>query len=75
MYVWKRMECEICKSAFKTSYTFKDRIYSLLNIARPNTSYIMMNISNDEKGKEGMIYVLELGDKRELKIVFFIFMN
>jgi hypothetical protein len=28
-----------------------------------------MNITNDEKGKEGMIYVLLLGDKKEFKMV------
>lgn len=27
-----------------------------------------MSITNDEKGKEGMVYVLELGDRRELKL-------
>jgi len=29
----------------------------------------MMNITNDEKGKEGMIYILQVGNKKELKIV------
>ena len=28
-----------------------------------------MSITNDEKDKEGMVYVLELGDRRELKLV------
>lgn len=42
-----------------------------MNIPRPNTSYLMMNITNDDKGKEGMIYMLEIRDKNELKIVFY----
>ena len=38
-------------------------------IPRPTGSYIMLNITNDEKGKDGMIIMLEIAGKTELKIV------
>ena len=43
-----------------------------MTIPRPSGSYMMLNITNDEKGKDGMIIVLEIGGKTELKIVFII---
>ena len=80
IYIWKNMECEICKvipfptptinqTPIKWTYTFRDRVYQLLKISPPNKPYIMMSIQNDEKQKEGMIYMLELGNRHELRIV------
>ena len=48
----------------------------MLDIPKPTTSYMMWKVTNDEKGKEektkeGMIYVIEVDTKTEIKIVSF----
>lgn len=51
------------------SYFYEDLTYSILNIPKPKGSYMMWKVTNDDKAKEGMIYVLEVGEKDEIKIV------
>ncbi|CAD8144761.1 unnamed protein product [Paramecium octaurelia] len=67
-YLWKRLDCEICKATFRNTYKFQDKTYSVLKLPKPKSSYITFKITNDDKTKEAMIYVVEIGEKTELKI-------
>ncbi|CAK88094.1 unnamed protein product (macronuclear) [Paramecium tetraurelia] len=65
-YLWKRLDFEICKATFRSIYKFQDKTYSVLKL--PKSSYITFKITNDDTTKEAMIYVVEIGEKTELKI-------
>ncbi|CAD8059619.1 unnamed protein product [Paramecium sonneborni] len=67
-YLWKRLDCEICKATFRNTYKFQDKTYSVLKLPKPKSSYITFKITNDDKQKEAIIYVVEVGEKTELKI-------
>ncbi|CAD8138991.1 unnamed protein product [Paramecium octaurelia] len=67
-YLCKRLDCEICKFTFRNTYTFQDKSYSVLKLPKPKSSYITFKVTNDDKSKEAMIYVVEIGEKTELKI-------
>lgn len=45
----------------------------MLKLPKPKSSYITFKVTNDDKSKEAMIYVVEIGEKTELKIVIYIF--
>lgn len=40
-----------------------------MNIPKPRSSFLTLRVTSDDKFKEGMIYVIEFRDKKELKIV------
>lgn len=41
-----------------------------MNIPKPTSSYIILKVTSDDKFKEGMMYVIELDQKTELRIVY-----
>ena len=44
-----------------------------MNIPKPNVPHMIWKITSEDKTKEGMIHVLELEEKTEIKIVLIIF--
>ena len=40
-----------------------------MNIPKPNVPHMIWKITSEDKTKEGMIHVLELEEKTEIKIV------
>ena len=62
------MECEICKFVFCNTYTYGDKKYDVIKIPKPRSSYMTFRVTNDDKSKDGMIFVVEIGNKTELKI-------
>lgn len=49
---WKQFECEICLHHFTYAFKFKDQIWSLVDIKRPddvNSPYIILESLDIEK--------------------------
>ncbi len=49
---WKQFECELCKMHFAYSFSYKGKIWNLVNIPRPEkeeTPYIILESLNIEK--------------------------
>ncbi|CAD8145453.1 unnamed protein product [Paramecium octaurelia] len=67
-YIWKKMECEICKMPLKSTYTYQRQIFCIMQIQKPTVPYMIWKITSDDKSKEGIIQVMELQDKAEIKI-------
>ncbi|CAD8074550.1 unnamed protein product [Paramecium sonneborni] len=67
-YIWKKMECEICKMPLKSTYTYQRQIFCIMQIQKPIVPYMIWKITSDDKSKEGIIQVMELQDKAEIKI-------
>lgn len=66
------MECEVCKMHLKSTYTFHGNVFCIMSIPKPIVPYMMWKITSDEKSKEGIMHVMELRDKTEIKIVIVI---
>ncbi|CAD8160016.1 unnamed protein product [Paramecium pentaurelia] len=67
-YIWKKMECEICKMSLQSTYTYQGQIFCIMQIQKPVVPYMIWKITSDDKSKEGIIQVMELLDKSEIKI-------
>ncbi|CAK68949.1 unnamed protein product (macronuclear) [Paramecium tetraurelia] len=67
-YIWKKMECEICKMQLQSTYTYQGQIFCIMQIQKPVVPYIVWKITSDGRSKEGTIQVMELLDKQEIKI-------
>ncbi|CAD8060641.1 unnamed protein product [Paramecium primaurelia] len=67
-YIWKKMECEICKMSLQSTYTYQGQIFCIMQIQKPVAPYMIWKITSDDKSKEGIIQVMELVDKSEIKI-------
>lgn len=60
--------CAVCVYS-EAEYKFLEYNYKLLDIPRPKGPYMMMEINHVDKNKEKGYYMVELRDKREIKIV------
>ncbi|CAD8075974.1 unnamed protein product [Paramecium sonneborni] len=67
-YIWKKMECEICKMTLQSTYTYQGQIFCIMQIQKPVVPYMIWKITSDDKSKEGIIQVMELLDKSQIKI-------
>ncbi len=46
-----------------------DHTFSIIDIPKPKSSYVMFQINSKEKNRERGIYVIELNKKNTIKIV------
>jgi hypothetical protein len=53
---------------FQAEFKLKNLEYHLLDVPRPKDAYLMFHISHSDKSKERGICIVEIGDKRVLKI-------
>ncbi|CAD8145446.1 unnamed protein product [Paramecium pentaurelia] len=68
LYIWKKIECEICKMPLQSTYIYQDQIYCIMPIQKPLVPYVVWKITSDGKSQEGIIQVMELQGKQEIKI-------
>ncbi|CAK77848.1 unnamed protein product (macronuclear) [Paramecium tetraurelia] len=52
-YIWKKMECEICKMPLKSTYTYQRQIFCIMQIQKPTVPYMIWKITSDDKSKGG----------------------
>lgn len=60
MYLWKTLECEICKQVFPTKFKTQNNIkYSLFDFnVNKDKNYIMLEAINADKSPSKLIYLL-----------------
>ena len=64
-YNWKFLECELCKSRFKDSYTYKGKVFSLLNYLNPSEGhYIVLESFTNTPHKT--IHVVRISESEAL---------
>ncbi|CAD8070830.1 unnamed protein product [Paramecium sonneborni] len=73
-FIWKSLECEICKYQFQPIFERNNRTYNLIELSIPKEPYIMMEFqqkksdnpshNNDKNG----VYIINFGIKKELRI-------
>jgi hypothetical protein len=56
------------KLTSSVTFKFQDFEYRLLDIPRPKDAFLMFQISHCDKNKESGFYVVELKDKKQIKI-------
>lgn len=60
MYLWKTLECEICKQVFPTKFKTQNNIkYSLFDFnVNKDKNYIMLEAIHADKSPSKLIYLL-----------------
>lgn len=69
-YIWKNLECEICKTQYNESTTLKDgRVVSLLqyDIHEDAKSYMIIESVTNTTSKT--IHVINFSERRKIKVV------
>ena len=72
-YIWKNLECEICKLAYQDMITLKDgRIVSLLKyqIHEDASSYMIIESVTNTTSKT--IHVINFSNKRKVRVVSYL---
>jgi hypothetical protein len=69
-YIWKSLECELCKNGYSESHTLKDgRVVSLLNyeVHKDARSYMVIESVTNTTSKT--IHVINFNQKPKIKVV------
>ena len=69
-YIWKNLECELCKTAYGESTTLKDgKVVKLLNyeVHREARSYMIIESVTNTTSKT--IHVINFNEKPKIKVV------
>lgn len=74
-YIWKILECEICKTQYNESTTLKDgRVVSLLKYEIHSDSKSYMVIESVTNTTSKTIHVINFSERKKIKVVRFYFM-
>ena len=65
---FKRLECEICKTAFPEKISIKGSLYSIIEIDKPDKDYIILEGLIKEIPEEKSIFIVHFKNKKEIKI-------
>jgi hypothetical protein len=65
---WKTLECELCKATFPTSFQVEGKKYDIVEIERPDCSYLMMEILSKEKNVLRGIHVIKMEGKSNIRL-------
>ena len=65
---FKKLECEICKTAFPEKISIKGALYSIIEIDKPDKDYIILEGLIEEKPEEKSIFIIHFKNKKEIKI-------
>ena len=65
---FKKLECEICKTAFPEKISIKGALYSIIEIDKPNKDYIILEGLIKENPEEKSIFIVHFKNKKEIKI-------
>ncbi|CAD8078261.1 unnamed protein product [Paramecium primaurelia] len=74
VYLWKNLECELCKYNYPSKFKSDDSYYDLVELSKPNDyPYLMMEFTN-KKGQQldynnnSGVYILKFQNVSELRI-------
>ena len=65
---FKRLECEICKTAFPEKISIKGSLFSIIEIDKPDKDYIVLEGMIKEIAEEKSIFIVHFKNKKEIKI-------
>ena len=65
---FKRLECEICKTAFPEKISIKGSLFSIIDIDKPDKDYIILEGLIKEFPEEKSIFIVHFKNKKEIKI-------
>ncbi|CAD8085630.1 unnamed protein product [Paramecium primaurelia] len=74
VYLWKNLECELCKYNYPPKFKSDDAYYDLVELSKPNDyPYIMMEFTNKqgqqlEWNNSSGIYILKFSNISELRL-------
>ncbi|CAD8118512.1 unnamed protein product [Paramecium sonneborni] len=74
VYLWKNLECELCKFNFPPKFKSDDAYYDLIELSKPNDyPYLMMEFTNKqgqqiEWNNSSGIYIVRFSNSKELKL-------
>jgi len=68
VHSFKNIECELCKKAFPEKIKFKDEIYNIYEMQKPENNYIMLESISREKRENRYLYIIHLKDKQSIKL-------
>ncbi|CAD8094575.1 unnamed protein product [Paramecium sonneborni] len=74
VYLWKNLECELCKYNYPPKFKSDDAYYDLVELSKPNDyPYLMMEFTNKqgqqlEWNNSSGIYILKFLNVQELKV-------
>ena len=65
---FKKLECEICKTAFPEKISIKGSLYSIIDIEKPDKDYLILEGLIKEIPEEKSIFIVHFKNKKEIKI-------
>jgi hypothetical protein len=68
VYIWKNLQCELCKTNFPSYLNFNGRQYDTVEIPKPEPPYILMDILSREKNVSRGIHIINMSGTQEIKM-------
>ncbi len=68
VHTFKTFECEICKTFFPEQVRYRDMLYSLFEISKPETNYIMLESLSREKRENKYLYIISMQEKPIIRL-------
>ena len=65
---FKKLECEICKTAFPEKISIKGSLHSIIDIEKPDKDYLILEGLIKEIPEEKSIFIVHFKTKKEIKI-------
>jgi hypothetical protein len=73
VHSFKTPECEICKSILPEKVKVKGITYSLIDLQRPESNYIVLESISKEKTDTRFLYIIHMKDKTTISLVSLLF--
>jgi hypothetical protein len=68
VHSYKNLECELCKTPFPERIRFRSDILSLVDYAKPESNYLMLESLSREKRETRYLYIIHMQEKNEIKL-------
>lgn len=68
-YYWKQLSCELCKEILPNSILVNGRICDLIDVNKPSTPYIMLEVKAKERAGTNSLHVVSVLDSSGIFIV------
>lgn len=74
IFLWKGLECEICKQSFPRAFEIAGQKYDVVELCKPhNKPYILLEYlqkkPNEDSSIEGVgYYIINFGSKHQLRV-------
>ena len=68
LFTFKSLECEICKSLFPENILVKNKTYTIIDLQRPTTNYMIIEGIVKENLETKSIFIIKLLEHTQIKI-------